>query len=281
MSNLDTTKRDQLLRDGFCVFPQALPAELIAQMRATTTQLLEGEAGAHSAQTHRSQGSMLTTDMHPDFADLIGAPALLDALAQLGYAHPTFTDGYIISKPGRSPRLFWHYDWFAWQDPASWQAEPPQLFAMIYLSDTRRENGCLRAIPGSHIRENPLHTDLAAPHSRELADARDLTRPEFSDRPDETDIPVQTGDLVIGDARLLHAAHANTTDARRTLITLWYQPDFAALPARVQAQMQAKAQDVSHWPGAAREKIEPLLPRYEGKAAPYERALRETKFAPR
>ncbi len=57
--------------------------------------------------------------------------------------------------------------------------------------------------------------------------------------------------MPIGDARLLHAAHANATDQRRTLITLWYQPDRASLPERVQAQMA----------------------RYDGAASPYRRTL--------
>jgi ectoine hydroxylase-related dioxygenase (phytanoyl-CoA dioxygenase family) len=36
------------------------------------------------------------------------------------------------------------------------------------------------------------------------------------------DVEVKAGDLVLGDARLLHAAHANNSDRRRTLITMWW-----------------------------------------------------------
>ena len=35
-------------------------------------------------------------------------------------------------------------------------------------------------------------------------------------------MPVRAGDLVINDARLLHAAHANRTDKRRTLVLQWH-----------------------------------------------------------
>ena len=89
-----------------------------------------------------------------------------------------------------------------------------------------------------------------------------MNAPEFSTRPDEQDVPAKAGDVVIGDARLLHATHANQTDQRRTVITLWFQPDLPALPERMQAQMAAKVQPVpSDWPSEARALVEPLLTR--------------------
>jgi hypothetical protein len=73
---------------------------------------------------------------------------------------------------------------------------------------------------------------------------------------------------------LLHAAHENTTTDRRTLITLWYQPDFANLPERIQAQMVAKTQKIpGEWPESAKNLLESLLPKYTGSAAPYDRSL--------
>ena len=79
---------------------------------------------------------------------------------------------------------------------------------------------------------------------------------------------------VIGDARLLHAAHANASNERRTVITLWYQPDFARLPERVQAQMVKKTHAIpDDWPESARAKVRALQPSYNGSAEPYGRDL--------
>ena len=50
---------------------------------------------------------------------------------------------------------------------------PPQVFCMYYLTDTCRENGCLRVIPGSHTRHNPLHDLVAEPHSAALGRAEE------------------------------------------------------------------------------------------------------------
>ena len=218
---------------------------------------------------------MIPTTSDPLFAELIAYPAALAALhALVGSAQPTFSDGWIISKPPHSPQLFWHYDWFTWEDPRSYEPEPLQVFLMYYLTDTTPENGCLRVIPGSHRHHNPLHDLLHAPHSRELAEAQDMNRAEFGRRPDEVDVPVKAGDLLLGDARLLHASHANQTDQRRTLITLWYQPELTSLPERIQAQIARKTQQPpATWPQEAIDRVKPLLARYDGAAEPYARSL--------
>jgi hypothetical protein len=269
----DAARREQLLTEGFCRFQSVLSADLLSRLVATTDRMLAAQSEAQRAGA-RAQGSMLRTSDDPIFAELIALPAALEAFASMGWPRPTFTDGYIISKPPHSPRLFWHYDWFAWEDEYSYGHNPPQLFAMYYLSDTRRENGCLRVIPGSHIKHNALHDALLEPHGKALSEARDLTNPAFSDRPDEIDVCVNACDLLIGDARLLHASHENTTDTRRTLITLWYQPDFENLPERIQAQMVAKTQKIpANWPDHAKQLLEPLLPKYDGGAPPYGRSL--------
>lgn len=269
-SIVDSAARRSLWENGFALFSSVLSQSEVAAMQAVCNEVLS----RHDQSAFAAQGSMLPTTEDAQFADLIAHPNALACLAALGFAAPTFSDGYIISKPGGGGRLFWHYDWFAWEDSRSYENPPPQLFLMYYLTDTNRENGCLRVIPGSHLSENPLHRLLAEPHSTQLSAGR--AGVEFSDREDEVDVPVKAGDLLIGDARLLHAAHANQTDQRRTLITLWYQPDLESLPERMQAQMAKKSQAIpASWPADAREKLEPLLAtsRYRGEAAPYARQL--------
>jgi ectoine hydroxylase-related dioxygenase (phytanoyl-CoA dioxygenase family) len=267
------TKRAQLLEDGYCVVERVLSREMLERLRAATDDLLEKQ-DPERLRRARATGSMIPVVSDPFMAELVAWPPALAALADLGFPHPTFSDGWIISKPPHSPRLFWHYDWFTWEDARSYEPEPPQVFLMYYLVDTAVENGCLRVIPGSHVRHNPIHDLLAAPHSEELTEARNVDAVEFSSRPDEVSLPVRAGDLVVGDARLLHAAHANETDERRTLITLWYQPDLASLPERMRAQLAAKRQDPPpSWPRHATDLVAPLLVRYEGAAEPYGRSL--------
>jgi hypothetical protein len=262
-----------LIDEGYCVIRQVVPITLIERLTWVTTGLAQ-EQEATNPGRFQSQGSMIGAMAHPLLAELISLPSAAESVAALGYPSPTFTDGYIISKPPGCPRLFWHYDWFSWCDPSAWEPEPQQLFLMYYLTDTSVTNGCLRVIPGSHLSHNPLHEQLASPHSRQLAEVADERGEAFSDRPDEVDVPVRAGDLVIGDARLLHAAHANESAERRTVITLWLQPDFEVLPERIKAQVVRKTHPVpAWWPSRARTRVEALHPAWNGTAEPYERTL--------
>lgn len=269
---METDKRGQLLEDGYCRIENVLPPDMLARLRTVADRLVDAQDGEQAAQ-QRNTGSMVSVMGDPIFAELVTWGPALQALRSLGYERPTFSDGWIIRKPGHGPRLFWHYDWFAWQDPASFRQEPLQVSLMYYLHDTRRENGCLRVVPGSHNRYNPLHEVLTAPRG-DLVGATQTERPEFENRPDEVDVPVRAGDVVIADARLLHSAHENATEDARTLITLWYQPDMAGLPEPIQAQMAAKRQvPGDDWPAAARERLSQLLVRYDGDAEPCGRSL--------
>ena len=272
--------RDQLLSNGFCKIPRMLTIDMLNKLRKATDLLLDLQTTEEKA-THRSQGSSIEFNNTSDtlFADLITLPSSLQALSNLGFKDITFTAGFIISKPALSPQLYWHYDWFSWQDPSMYEPVPPQVFFMYYLTDTRRQNGCLRVIAGSHSKYNTLHALIGRTHRKELNKATDLNQEDFKTRPDEIDVPVNAGDLLIGDARLLHASHPNHTNKRRTVLTLWYQPDFSSLPERVRAQLvDSHLRPVSKdWLKEGQAKVAALNPNYTGTAEPYKREFRSRK----
>ena len=78
----------------------------------------------------------------------------------MGYNNPKWSSGYIIRKESNSAPLYWHNDWWAWDDPISFAKEPPMIFVMFYLTNTNKTNGCLRVIPGSHLNKNAKILDL-------------------------------------------------------------------------------------------------------------------------
>ena len=265
-NTMDMEKRKQLDEKGFCIVPGVLSAQFLDELRNVTQSILEKLPQEHE-QDNRSTGSMVSVYEHPIFAELIALPEALAALQSLGYTTAGFSSGYIISKPPKSPRLFWHYDWAGWDAPESFTTQIPQVFCMYCRTDTRPENGCLRVVPGSHVNDNELFPMLDEAHTPELLRAADPNRPAFSDRPDEVDVPITAGDLLIGDSRLLHAAHANESDARRTVITLWFHPDMHALGERLQAFIgDMVSEPPASWPEEARKKTEPMLARYHGSA---------------
>lgn len=263
-------KRQQLLTNGFCAFKRVLDLPMLNQLRRVTDKLLAA-APQEEQERYRYQGSNISIQWpHPIFADLVAHGPSLQALAELGFDQPKFWSGYILSKAPHAPALYWHQDWPYWGQPVSAADEPPQIFLMYYLADTSPVNGCLRVIPGTHRRRIDLHDRLPEAHTDDSYFA-DADSPLFEDHPDAVDVTVKAGDLVIGDARLLHAAHANQTDQRRTCLTLWYLPRLEALSEAIWA---ANTKGGAHelpptLTDAQRSAIESImLPLYEGDAEP-------------
>jgi hypothetical protein len=235
---------------------------------------------AESREAVKSNGSLIHLADNPEYADVIASPILLDLLRQCGATDPRFTGGFLISKPGEGPPLFWHQDWWGWDDDSAYEPRANQLFAMIYLTNTRVENGCLRVIPGSHRRDHPLH-HLDTAHSEWMQAFKDPTNPAYADHPDQLAVPVEAGDVLIGDARLIHGAFANRTDEERPLLTLWFMPHWRSMPAEMRAlaykgfmrgddipSSVARPRTFLDWPEPLRRRIAHLLPPDDGGVEP-------------
>jgi ectoine hydroxylase-related dioxygenase (phytanoyl-CoA dioxygenase family) len=264
---LATDKHRQLIDDGFCVVEGVLDAAMLGRLKAITERMIARQPAEHFRE-QVTTGSLIDVADDAELADLIAYPPALAALRSMGFEHIVFQSGYVISKPPHSPPLFWHQDWTGWNSACSYRDEPHQLFLMYYLVDTNRKNGCLRVIPGSHRQPHRLHTLLAEAHTDTVSRRADPSRPEFQQYEDEADVPVKAGDLVIGDSRVLHAAHGNDTDQRRTLVTLWYHPIYNIMPDDLKAYLIQRKSNVSAWPAAAQAKIRPIEMTYTGTAQP-------------
>jgi Phytanoyl-CoA dioxygenase (PhyH) len=257
--------------DGFAVLSDVLDDSMVQALRKLSDAELERQSREHFEQ-FRFHGSMLPLDLSDATARaLIVWPAMLRALERFGFSDPKWLSGYIISKPPNAPPLWWHQDWWAWDEPASFASTPPQLFVMYYLADVGPDNGCLRVIPGSHRVSHPLHAELPEAHSETIGQA-ELTGPAHRLHPDEVCVRARAGDAVVGDVRLLHATHSNASRHRRTCLTLWYLPDFAALPESVKAYVvQHPALPPAGWwhaPQAVPAELRARLPTYDGTAEP-------------
>jgi hypothetical protein len=89
--------------------------------------------------------------------------------------------GYLISKPPGGPPLFWHQDWWGWDQDLSYTSEYPQLFFMYYLTDTTPEKGAARD-SGFSPATPPAH-DLPKAHDRGLASYQSPDDPAYADHP--------------------------------------------------------------------------------------------------
>ena len=85
------------------------------------------------------------------------------------------------------------------------------------------------------------------------------------DAPGAIDVEVKAGDLVLGDARVLHAAHPNNSDKRRTLITMWYMPEYDKLPPQMverigNLHIHQVGELYKAWPAEAISTVRSLVP---------------------
>jgi hypothetical protein len=233
-----------------------------------------------SREAVKSNGSLIHLADNPEYWDVIAAPALLQLLKDCGASDPRFTGGFLISKPGGGPPLFWHQDWWGWDDDSAYQPRGHQLFAMIYLTDTSVENGCLRLIPRSHRLDHLLH-HLEIAHSEGMQAYKDPTNAAYADHPDQVAVPVKAGDVLIGDARLIHGAFANRTGEERPLLTLWFMPHWSSMPPEMRAlaykgfmrgddipSAVASPRTFLDWPEPLKRRIAHLLPPDDGGVPP-------------
>ena len=265
--NIWQEKKTQLIDDGYCICEQVLDETMLERVRDASNRLLAAQSEAHF-EAQKSTGSMISVYDDPFFAELVAFQPALDALAKLGYPKPRWSSGFIISKPPKSPALFWHQDWWGWDDPISYTDIPQQLFLMYYLVDTTIHNGCLRVLKGTHRKRHPMHDLIPEAHTDAIRRATDPTHPVYQPLADDIAVPVKAGDLVIGDARLLHGAYANQSDQKRTVITLWYHPAFDSAPERIRAHLSQKQSRVAQWPVSAQQLVQSLVPTYDGTQEP-------------
>ena len=259
----------QLQQDGFCVVPEMAGAALLDRTRRCVRRAVAAQDAERLAR-NRSPGTLIDSGDYPELADLVGNPKALRALDDMGLTDCRFWKAVIISKPPGGPLLYWHQDCMMWQDPRAYSDWSPMVFLMYYLEDTSRHNGCLRVLPGSHRRRHELHA-MGEAHTPDINRMDNLEDPRFRSYAGELDVPVTAGDLVIGDARMFHASHANQSAQWRTVITIWFHPRYRDLQERTRSwiheQMHRRHAD---WPAQALAKIEPVVPRYTGSAAPME-----------
>ena len=223
--------RTELVENGYCVVDGGMPEESLELLQNWSDRLLD--TTKHSPKWKYQGSDIHVIGRRNPAKRYQGYPK--DEIVDFLIEHPQsimkdigigdFVAGgafQIISKPANSPALYWHQDWGRWDDPLSMSPWPQQVFLNWYLSDTCVENGCLRVIPGSHLKRTDLHDHLVPPHEGGGYDVEETNKWMFYDHPDAVDLPVKTGELVIADARLLHGTHPNKTGVRRTVLLGWY-----------------------------------------------------------
>ena len=224
----DNPNLSQLIEKGYCIFPKILNFSLKNRLKKATNKLLDNLTDKDK-ELSGSQGSIFAMQYQDSaFQDLICLPKALESLKSLGFTSVRYWSGYVIAREPRTESAYWHQDWIFWGEKESRDKYPHQLFLMYYLTNTNKKNGCLRVIPGSHHKRCSAH-DSKSGHDSGARHEDPKTSSAYDRHPREIDVPIKSGDLLIGDARILHSTNSNETDRRRTVMTLWFLPRYNEL----------------------------------------------------
>ena len=216
-------KREQLIRDGYCMIDDILTQDFLHELREESERLMEFHEPPPDFK-YQGQHVGVRGEDNPIIQKLLDWQPSRQALEQLGFGDFQSIGGIIIlTKDPGEPALYWHQDWMQWNDPLSISPWPQIMFLNYYLSDTTPENGCLKVIPGTHHKRIELHDQLVPAHEQGARLIEENHPTMFSDHPDQVDVCAKAGSLVLADARLLHSARRNQTDHRRTLILAWHR----------------------------------------------------------
>ncbi len=233
-------KRDFMLREGYVIVENVLPHSFLGELRGETERLIAGHVEP-SELRYQGQHINVRAEDNALIDRLLTWKPAYEALADLGFGdfspHGTII---VLTKEAGGPPLYWHQDHMEWNDPLSLAPWPQKIALNYYLNETSRENGCLKVIPGSHLKRVPLHDRLVPAHEQGARFIDEDHPTMFSDDPDQVYVPVKAGDLVLLDGRILHAADRNRTDQRRTLVLAWHSRPRDSIPAFWQGEVPAE-----------------------------------------
>lgn len=200
----------RLERDGYVVLRDVLDPHLIARADAHVDRLL----ASHPELRPEQLGHELAIG-DPFWLRLVSDDRLLDIAEQfVGPDIALFATHYICKPPHTGQPVLWH------QDGAFWPLDPMEVVTLwVAVTESTRDNGCLRVIPGTHTGE------LGG--LRQAAAVDNVLGAELDAEVDEAgavDLELAPGDVSVHHPGIVHGSTPNTSDRWRRGLTIRYIP---------------------------------------------------------
>jgi ectoine hydroxylase-related dioxygenase (phytanoyl-CoA dioxygenase family) len=151
--------------------------------------------------------------------ELIRQPRVLDAIEDiLGPNLLVWSSSFFI-KDARDPSFVsWH------QDSTYWGlSQPDVVTAWIALTVSHVANGCMRVIPGSHLKDQLPHQDTFAENN--LLSRGQEVMVEVNPA-EAVNVQLQPGEFSLHHVRLVHGSDPNPADYRRIGYAVRYVPTY-------------------------------------------------------
>lgn len=220
-----------LTHDGLTVLKDFLDPPLIAEMKRLALQCI-GKIPPEERWNVRSLGSIGRVEESPQLLALALDNSFIERIERVFGFTLRYHVGVIFSKFKDGPPTFWHQDYIAWSESRASEPQASHIQLLIYTTKTTERNGALRVLPGSHRQSHTLHDLWIKGVAQSDGDPVKFTQTlrKYENAPSwayetvagEVTVPVDAGDIIVIDTRLLHAAHANHSEEERPLLTLGF-----------------------------------------------------------
>ena len=201
-------------RDGYHFPVRALSTDEALSYRRRLEQS-EAMLGGPLRGALRSKPHLLFTWAN----ELIRHPVILDAVEDIyGPNLLAWSSSFFIKEAHDPSYVSWH------QDSTYWGLSHPDVVtAWIALSVSVVENGCMRVMPGTHLKDQLPHKDTFAANNL-------LTRGQEVqvevDPAEAVDVVLQPGEFSLHHVRLVHGSDPNNADYRRIGYAIRYIPTY-------------------------------------------------------
>jgi hypothetical protein len=200
-------------RDGYlCPMTALSPAEA-ARYRAKL-EAAEAAAGGSLPLPYRHKPHLVYAWAH----DLILYPKILDAVEDLiGPDILAWESVFFTKEPHTEDYISWHQDITYW----GLEAEGDVVTAWVALSPSTVASGCMRVVPGTHLREVVPHSDTFGEHNM-LSRGQEIA--VEVDEAHAVDLVLEPGQMSLHHVKIFHGSHQNRADDRRIGFAIRYLP---------------------------------------------------------
>ena len=200
-------------RDGYVCPIDVLTPAAAARYRVRL-EAAEAAAGGSLPGPYRHKPHLVYTWAQ----ELIRHPKILDAVEDvIGPDILAWESVFFIKEPHTEDYISWHQDITYW----GLEAEADVVTAWVALSPSTVESGCMRVVPGTHLREVVPHSDTFGEHNM-LSRGQEIA--VEVDEAHAIDLVLEPGQMSLHHVKIFHGSHRNRADDRRIGFAVRYLP---------------------------------------------------------
>lgn len=207
-------------RDGYLVPRYRLSPALLDKLATLTAQVVHDNPGKVDQPllgVHIPGSGTQDLRLPPGFVDVATHPDILDMMEQLiGPDLILWGSVLFYKRAHEGPVTPWH------RDATAYPIEPMATTSVwIAVTESRKENGCLRFIPGSHLAREVGTHDRAHKPGEYFGGSLE---PGEYDESQAVDVELEAGQMVVFDVFCVHGGHANKGTKPRGGYSLRFMP---------------------------------------------------------